>query len=332
MSKTSFSSLPNPTSLVLGSVQWGLKYGRANTTGKPDLKSVMEILELVSSRTAAPVIIDTARAYGDAESVIGELFKLSPQLKKHFEIITKLSPLANLNPDTDPRSAVNVAAVNMAAVNMAEESLTISRQNLGLAHLPTVLLHRWAHRAMYGGAVWELLLQEVRNNRIGKLGVSVQSVQELKEALAETNVKHIQLPFNVLDGRWHADNSALELIESRSTNDVTFHVRSAFLQGVLLSSPSVWPNVTEVNTVQITQQLDQTVRELGRLDRADLCIAYVRSFPWVGGVVIGMETPKQCEDNLRYFAKSPLTTNERELVRARLNCCDEALLNPALWK
>ncbi len=308
--------------LVLGSAQWGLKYGRANSTGKPKLESVRKILELCLASSSDKFTIDTAQAYGEAEAVIGQLLSADTDFRDRFDIITKLSPLPNLSSNTEVKTAQA----------MARESVEASLKNLGVNHLPVVLLHRWSHRAALGGAVWELLRGEVKSGRIGKLGVSVQSVQELMEALAEPAIEHIQLPFHLLDGRWHAAPETIKLIESRKANDVSFHARSPYLQGILLADSSVWPVVTGIDTIRIIEQLDTLVQELGRADRADLCIAYVRSYPWVGGIVVGMETSAQCEENLKYFANLPLSTEQRELVRARISCTEEKLLNPALWK
>ena len=71
--------------LILGTVQFGLNYGINNTKGKPEKKTVFEILS--SAYENGIKYLDTAELYGDAHDLIGEFHKLNPT--KKFEIITK---------------------------------------------------------------------------------------------------------------------------------------------------------------------------------------------------------------------------------------------------
>src|SRR5688500_5343857 len=65
MSALTFS----PSSLTLGTVQLGLDYGIANRDGRPGEAEAEAILE--TAITGGITTLDTARAYGEAEAVIG---------------------------------------------------------------------------------------------------------------------------------------------------------------------------------------------------------------------------------------------------------------------
>ena len=54
----------------------------------------------------------------------------------------------------------------------------------------------------FDGAVWERLLERLEDGTVLSLGVSVQSPEEASAALACPDVRHLQLPFNLLDWRW----------------------------------------------------------------------------------------------------------------------------------
>ena len=54
----------------------------------------------------------------------------------------------------------------------------------------------------FGGAVWERLIELLEDGTVLALGVSVQSPEEAIAALDDTDVQHLQLPFNLLDWRW----------------------------------------------------------------------------------------------------------------------------------
>lgn len=295
---------------VLGCVQLGLAYGAANRSGKP---SRVAALDLLGRAMAAGIhSFDVARAYGDAEERLGEALAGAP-----VTIITKLSPLAGLS-ETDSLAKV-VAAV--------EADVTRSCEALRRKRLDCFLLHRAVHRTAFKGAIWERLHAYQTEGVIDRLGVSVQSALEAEEALADPAVGHIQLPFNLLDWRWR---ETLAFCARRP--DVTVHVRSVFLQGLLAAdNPSIWPVIDGVDANAIVAELNRLVHDFGRENPADLCLAYARAQPAIDGVVIGLETVEQLERNLALFAKPALTAAECEEVTARLPHLPEQLLNPALW-
>jgi len=300
--------------LVLGTAQLGLRYGVANSAG---MLADSEAISLVRAAIAGGIrTIDTARAYGDAERRIG--LALQPG-SPSTTIVTKLDPFDRIPGDASPELAVAAA----------RESIALSCRALARERLDVLAVHRAAHRRMWGGAVWRLLLDERRQGRIDRLGVSVQSPREALEALEEPDVGHLQLPFNVLDNRW-VDAGVIDAISKRA--DVIVHVRSVLLQGLLAGlTDDRWPVVTGVVPNEILGCLRRLVHELRRLSPADLCVAYVRAQPWIDGVIIGMETPNQLTENLSLFDARPLAPDEARVVETRLPHVPEALLDPARW-
>jgi len=300
--------------LVLGTAQLGMKYGVANSDGTP---ADGEAISLVRTAIAGGVCtIDTARAYGEAERRIG--LALQPSSPR-ITVVTKLDPLDRIARDAAPELAVAAA----------RESLLMSCRALARERLDVLALHRAAHRHMWQGAVWRLLLGERRQGRIGRLGVSVQSPREALEALEDPDVGHLQLPFNVLDNRW-AETGVIDAMSERT--DVIVHVRSVLLQGLLAGlADERWPVIAGVAPNELLGCLRRLVHEFRRRSLADLCVAYVRAQPWIGGIVIGMETPSQLADNLAFFASDPLAPDEVRAVKKHLPHVPEALLDPARW-
>ena len=194
-------------------------------------------------------------------------------------------------------------------------------------HLDVLLLHRAAHRTAFGGAIWKRLLAYQKEGVIGRLGVSVQTPGEARDALGDGTVGHIQLPFNLLDWRW---TNILGRFDHRP--DVTLHVRSIFLQGLLAAgNPAFWPPIAGVDAQAVTAELSAAAQALERESPADLCLAFVRGHRQIHGVVIGLETVAQLERNLSLFAKPALTPEQCAALAARLPRLPEQLLNPALW-
>lgn len=297
---------------VLGSVQLGQAYGAANRTGKPSHAAALALL-----RRAADYGIrqfDTARSYGDAEERLGEALSGRPVFT-----VTKLSPLNELG---DAASAAD-------AVAAVDASIAQSCAALRKDHLDCLLLHRAAHMTQYQGAIWHRLTEYVRSGTIRRLGVSVQSPDEAEAALAAPAVKHIQMPFNLLDWRWR-EAGIVDALTART--DVVVHVRSVFLQGLLANDdPLLWPAIDGVDAVEVLREIGKLVADLERDGPADLCMAYARGQDFIDGVVIGLETEEQLERNLRLSIRRPLSQAECRLVEDCMPRFPVELLNPALW-
>ncbi len=304
---------PRPAELVLGSVQLGVPYGAANRTGKPTRAAA---LRLVTRAVDAGITkFDTARAYGDSEDRLGEALRT----RKAIRTITKLSPLAHLAPGATRRE------VRAAVDTSIEESLYALRRE----QIDCLLLHRAAHMTAFGGAVWERLIERLEDGTVLALGVSVQSPEEATAALACSDVRHLQLPFNLLDWRW-ADAGIVENIRSRA--QVTIHARSIFLQGLLAADDaSIWPRIDDIDAAALISTISEIARDFGRDSAADLCVAYARGQDWIDGVVVGMETEDQLDDNLRLFLRPPLSPADCADVAKRLPRVSAQLLNPAQW-
>ena len=300
-------------SLALGTVQLGLPYGAANSTGLPSEAEAVAILRLAIE--AGVTTIDTARAYGDAERRVG---LACPAGASDVEIVTKLDPLAHVPPDA-------AAEIALAA---ARASLAASRQALRRHRLDALLLHRAQHRTAWGGAVWDLLRAERDSGAIGRIGVSVQTPAEALAALDDVDVGQLQLPFNLLDRRWHAEG-VIDRLGARP--DVVVHVRSVFLQGLLAGNAGRWPAMPGVDPSAILQSLAALTASLQRDGLADLCLAYVRGHGWIDGIVIGMETASQLEANLALFERAPLLCADIAATSAALQAVPEEFLDPARW-
>jgi aryl-alcohol dehydrogenase-like predicted oxidoreductase len=204
-------------------------------------------------------VFDTARDYGASEGRLGQL--LADRLES-VHIVTKLDPLRRFD------GADDLQAIDDAVRDSVHQSLA----NLGVERLDTLLLHRSEHLTFGDGRIWECLRSLQSDGLIGALGVSVRTPEEARKALAMDGVAHLQLPLNPLDWRWRESGIPSQLHERR---DVTVHVRSAYLQGLLVArDPSIWPKIEGVDPEAIYAVLDQLARVCGRAGAADLCLAY----------------------------------------------------------
>jgi spore coat polysaccharide biosynthesis protein SpsF (cytidylyltransferase family)/aryl-alcohol dehydrogenase-like predicted oxidoreductase len=303
--------------LTLGTVQLGMGYGIANRAGQPARTlAIRMVRQAIAYGVGA---LDTARAYGEAEEILGEA--LGGAWRSRVEVITKLDPLDSLVDNAD-ENAVRAAV---------DESVRHSCEVLRVARLETLLLHRAEHYRAWVGAAWRRLLEMRDEGMIGKLGASIYDPEEALELLRDPAMQHLQIPMNVLDWRWKASGVDRALADRP---DVVVHARSALLQGLLAGAgaAALWPATGEYDVSTCLRQQRRFVEEFGRESVTDLCFAYVRSQSWITSVVVGCETLEQLNENLRLFCLPKLSAAQCAELESSLPRAPENLLNPSQWK
>ena len=297
---------------VLGTAQLGMNYGRVNQAGKPTKQTAVEMLRYAIAHGVTA--LDTARAYGDAECLIGEA--LTGSWRSRTRVITKLD-----------LSGVGEDASDLEVWKSVDDSVDASCRALCTEELDTVLLHDWAHHQMWRGAAWRRLRQHQVDSKISVLGASVYYPHEALAALADPAIQHLQIPMNILDWRWKQIGQAVTL-----RADVVVHARSALLQGILAHPAGQWPVVPGFDNAKCAQYLRELAEKFGRVSVPDLCLSYVRSLSWITSVVVGCETLDQLKENLQLFLRPKLSSEEIQELEYALPKAPEELLNPAKWE
>ena len=183
--------------LMLGTVQFGMSYGVANTTGKPTFEAVKTILK--TAYDGGVTALDTAPEYGDSEEVIGRaLSELG--LSDRFRIVTKIPKL----PD------------GCDAEKFIAESLENSLRKLRIERADAALLH-----AEGDFPYLDVLNSMVKRGLIAAAGVSLNTVAHRDDG---ENADCLQVPASLLDRRFDGCFGKGRRV----------FVRGAYLQGMLL--------------------------------------------------------------------------------------------------
>lgn len=287
------------TKLGLGTVQWGSEYGVSNRTGKTGLQEVGRILE--RAKTSGIAVIDTASLYGDAESVLGA-YEVSA-----FNVVTKTPRFGGGQVD-----AVHARKLRLTYLD------SLAKMGLKAAH--GLLVHGAKDLLVPGG---HLLLDEMRELKhqglVRKIGVSVYDRTELDGVLALWTPDIVQLPASVFDQRLIVSGCLKRLKDL----DVEVHVRSVFLQGLLLMPlehiPAFFYPIMEL----IVRWHDATREQ--SMTPAEAALSFIRDLPEVDTVLVGVESESQFDEILSSFSIN------RTFVGHGLSCDDARFLNPGLW-
>lgn len=289
--------MPATGKLILGTVQFGLDYGINNRSGKPTTESVAAILDLAFQQGIR--ILDTAEAYGDAQDVIGDYHRASPN---RFEIVTKFSAGRQ---DLSDRLPERIA-----------RDLEILRTD----HLYAYMFHSWKDFETYYERYRSDLEALKAQGLIQRIGVSVYTNSELESLLAYP-VDLVQLPFNMLDNQ--AQRGAL--IAAAKQKGMEVHTRSVFLQGLFFME-----SLPE-KLMPLKPYLDQ-VAELSRIHRAglsDIALNYAVQQERIDRVLIGVDTINQLKENLESLSRR--VPAELMAKLDALHVEENTLLNPSTW-
>lgn len=283
--------------LALGTVQFGLPYGVANEIGQVTRLAAKAMLKLAKENCIDT--LDTAIAYGESETCLGEVGI------NEFKLVTKIPAV--------PDGCIDVGGWVQEQVN---ESLV----RLGVSSVYGLLLHRSSQLlGKDGKALYQALQKLKESGQVQKIGISIYSPVELETLTPYYDFDLVQAPFNIFDRRL-VDSGWLHRLKEKN---VEVHVRSAFLQGLLLMSRedvpvkfSIWNDLFNLWHEWLSHNSISAVQA---------CLAYPLSFAEIDRVVIGADSVSQLEQIINE-AKATIPSDLPDL-----HCEDENLINPARW-
>ncbi|MCG8523333.1 MAG: aldo/keto reductase [Pseudomonadales bacterium] len=283
--------------IALGTVQFGLEYGVANAQGRVSRETAQEILDV--ARDLGVDILDTAAAYGNSEQVLGRAGI------GDFKVVSKVPP-----------GEVYAQAPRQWIENCIHQSL----ENLECNSLYGLLLHRPLELLEPNGErLYAALLSAKQKGLVEKIGVSVYGPEDL-EKLNHFHFDLVQAPMNILDRRLK-NSGWLERLSLRGTE---VHIRSAFLQGLLLMPDKRRPEYFAPWGALLSEY--DTWRKTKGLTPVQACLGYLSSHPEIDRIVVGVDAPAQLKEIV-----AAVGTCLPSLPEA-LQTSDPGLINPALWK
>ena len=281
--------------IVLGGAQLGLPYGILNGGETLSREEVARILDTAVDHGIDS--IDTAIAYGQSESIIGETSQ------NRFNIISKLPPLP-----------VDISDVSEWVHSQVQGSLS----RLKCTSLDALLLHRpqdltGAQGAELYAAIGSLMTKKM----IHRFGVSIYSPDDLEGLIGTFDIHVVQAPLNVFDRR------ILGVTDQLSALNIEVHARSVFLQGVLIANPKNRPQRFEPWSEHFAL-FDEWVRFSGMSAMA-CCLGFALQQPGIAKLVIGTTSAESLDEIMNSIPNSVLE------VPTHLQSSVEELIDPRFW-
>lgn len=284
--------------IALGTVQFGLAYGVANELGKVPVDEARSIIKFSSSSGIS--MVDTAISYGVSESVLGSIGI------QGWDVVTKIPALPS-----------GIKNIELWLFEQVQGSL----ERLGVEQLYGILLHNPSDILGVYGEEYICALKKIQKSGIVKfLGYSIYSPDILCELTHKFWPEIVQAPFNVFDQRLKNSGWLDRLFDG----GVRVHVRSIFLQGLLISSNTMvpkyfapwsillhkWRNYSnEINATSLEIALNFVLKEY-KIDR----------------VLVGVDGLQQVKEIVAAYEKIQIP------VLDHFACNDVNLIEPNRWK
>lgn len=287
--------------MQLGTVQFGLNYGIANTRGKPSYETSRDIIDAAFEGGIST--LDTAAAYGDSEEVIGRALA-ELKLQNKVQIISKVPPVGpqNLSP--------------LEAEKFINESVKSSLSRLRVNSLDVCLFHQEMDIKYMN-----ILNKLEARGLIKGCGISLDSTECCNETLKQ-DIKFIQLPYNILDKRF-------DDFLSKISKDVKIFARSLYLQGLLLM-PENQIKAFLQEVIPVRRKLEQLADSAG-ISMPELCVRFVLSNPAITSILTGVDNLSQLQENLELIEKGLLSDNLYSEIQKIVPVFSEKIIRPIKW-
>jgi uncharacterized protein len=248
--------------LALGTVQYGLNYGISNQRGRVNRLEIEKIKSLATESNIN--LLDTAQAYGNSETIIGEVFDDS------FRVVSKLQP----------------GVISREVERSIESTLKILKRD----KIYAILFHEF-NDYYSDQKSYDILREYKEKGRIEKIGFSLYYPHEL-DLLLDNDVSFdiIQIPFNIFDQRFKPYFARLKQL------NVEIHVRSIFLQGLVFIRPKyLSPHFNDFLSLfeDFHKKVDQSEKSI-----EDVCINYVNNCAHIDNIVVGVSSSQELKSNI----------------------------------
>lgn len=284
---------------ILGTAQLGDKYGINNPNASKSKKNSLKILKF--AKNFGINAIDLADKYKSYQSIF-KIFKL-----KEWKVSMKISS-----------NIINKSYSKNKFENIFFKTLS----HLGKKKIEYFFFHNSSDlNSKNGKKVFSYLIDLKKKGLIKKIGISIYAPNELYNLLKNFRFDVIQLPLNIFDRRFCQD----KIVKKLQRNKIEVHVRSIFLQGLLLSNKKILKKKYFRNNYSLDAWFNY-VKENKKNAVAE-CLNFVLKKKFVNKIVIGVN---KLEHLKLIIKKINSKINIEDLDKFQNH--DINLIDPRRWK
>jgi aryl-alcohol dehydrogenase-like predicted oxidoreductase len=284
--------------IALGTANFGSQYGILKNKSL-SIATVGKLLSFAKKKNI--LTIDTAVNYIGSEKILGN-FDLSD-----FKIITKLP-----NP---PKNFKNIE-------NWINKEIEGSLKRLRIKKLYAVLIH---DSNLFVNPNIDSIMKSLKKLQdkklVQKIGISIYDLKILKKILKKYRcIKIVQVPLNLFNRQLITSG----WIKKLNNMNIEVHIRSIFLQGLLLVDRKLIPKFFKSWMNKFKDLENWHIKR--KLDILTTCIKFVSNNNLIHKIVIGVENLDQLKQIYKIF------NDKKRQVIPRIFSKDKKLIYPYNWK
>ncbi|MDC0417220.1 aldo/keto reductase [Candidatus Pelagibacter sp.] len=288
----------NLAKLAIGTAQLNNIYGYNNKRIKLNKKIFFEIVKL--SQKNKINLYDTAEGYNNHRV-------LASILGKNDKIISKII--------YDNKIDYQSEIIN-EKINKILEELNLKKIDGLLIHNTNYIRHNKFKKFFQN--------LKKKSDKIKKLGFSCYNISDIEYLVKNFKFQILQFPFNVFDQRLARETKIIQMLKSKK---IEIHIRSIFLQGVLLNEDIKNHKYFK----KWTKFFDkfELFKRSNKLNNIETCIFFLKQHNFYDRVVVGL-------DNINHF-KELLSVLKSKNKKKKYNfkkfsTNEKKLILPNLWK
>ena len=294
----------------LGTAEIGLDYGFKGSPqySRPAIQDSIRLIRRAADRGIN--WLDTARAYGNSEEVIGRALKdLSPRPRISSKVIFDR-----------PVSEMDAAAQRDQVFQSIESSL----RALQVDAIDLLYIHNATVKLLREATIRDSLEEARSQGKILLAGATCYGEEDALATLKDPLFQVLQVPFSLLNQKMRQ-----RVFPEAARKGVGVFVRSVFLRGVLTPQIDFLPERLAPLRKQASKILQVLGSEVDGL--AEAAVRFCLSLPEISSVLMGLKNEAELESNVSGLWRGPLPEAMMPAL-AGLSLSDPALVDPTHWQ
>ena len=285
--------------LIIGTAQFGMNYGINNSNGMVEINEIKKILKYAEENNI--IFLDTAISYGTSEHNLGKAGC------DNHKIISKINN--NLFIDRN---------IDKEIFKKVKESISLLKHH----SLYGILLHNGNDLlGKKGPEIYNSLMHCKEKGLVEKIGISVYESKDAFEIIKSFQIDIIQIPFNILN----RDLEFSGLLNKLKEKNIEVHIRSVFLQGLLLMNPQKMP-VYFHKWNNIWDGWNNWINK-NRINPVEACLKFALEKEEIDKVIVGIDNFKQLQEIIEITKRKYYHSVPDEIWSN-----DKYLINPCYWE
>jgi len=188
-------------------------------------------------------------------------------------------------------------------------NLQNSLEDLKLNSVYGLMFHR---EDQINDKTWAVFEDYKARKLVDKIGISFYSPAKLLEIMEKYPIDIVQFPLNVLDQRF------LPILPKLKEKNIEVHIRSTFLQGLLLM---------EIENINNYFDPIKPILEKLPAEKLATALSFVKNIREVDKIVVGVTSKKELQEICSQYNKN---IEGRDFSQYKID--DEMFINPSRWE